>query len=231
MGKKIFYIFVFLLGIAIYGFFNFGNYLDVTDKPIKSDIIICLGGGEDLIRIKRSLELHDKGYDKSNILLVTGGTAFTQKDHLADDRMAYLDMQDTNITVIYNPYTKNTAEEIQYLKAYMDQHEYKTALVISEPPYARRIRMLVDIFDVEQNHTIFIVSSNPSWWESKKYYLNRYARYMALSEFVKIPYNYLVYGVLDKLGLQLKVTEVAEKFKIRDDWHQFIRTNLQVTGK
>ncbi len=226
MYKKILYVSVLLLLISIYGFFSFGNYLDLTQKPVKSDLIVCLGGGKDLIRIKKSLELHEKGYARSNVLLVTGGTAFTQKDHLADGRMAYLDKQEKTTSVIYNPYTKNTAEEIQFLKKYMNQYEYKTALIVSEPPYTRRIRMLVDIFDVEQDHAITIVSSEPSWWHNEKYYLNRHAKYMALSELVKIPYNYILYGILDKFGYLSNMDELEERFKIREYFHAFIKKNL-----
>ena len=231
MVKKILYVFVLLLVAAIYGFFNFGNYLDATEKPIKSDLIVCLGGGKDLIRIKKSLELHEKGYDKSNVLLVTGGTAFTQKDHNADDRMAYLSKQEENISVIYNPYTKNTAEEMLFIKNYMKAHEYKTVLIVTEPPHARRVRMLADILAPEQKIDMTIVSSEPKWWSKKTYYLNKYAGYMALSEFVKMPYGYLVYGILDKFGYLSKAHEVEEEFKIREKFHQFIRTGLQETEK
>ncbi len=215
----------------IYGFFNFGNYLDITEKPVKSDLIVCLGGGKDLIRIKRSLKLYRSGYAKKNILLVTGGTKFTEKDPNADDRMAYLGKQEDTISVVYNPYTKNTAEEIQFIDKYMKEHHYRTVLVVTEPPYARRVRMLAEILAPEQNMDITIVSSEPKWWNKKTYYLNRYARYMALSEFVKIPYNYLVYGVLDKFGYLSDVDGLEEEFNIREEFHQFIKTNLQETKK
>lgn len=216
-----------LIVFGTYGFFNFGNYLDVTEKPIKSDLIVCLGGGKDLIRIKKSLELYRLGYAKKNILLVTGGTKNTEKDHNADDRMAYLGKQEDNISVVYNPYTQNTAEEIGFIKNYMKEHNYKTVMIVTEPPYARRIRILADIVDTEQNIDMTIASSEPQWWDNKEFYLNRHAKYMALSEFVKIPYNYLLYGVFDKFGYLPKIHEMEEKFKVREYFHQFIKMNLK----
>ena len=29
----------------IYSFLNLGNFLDITQKPTKTDLIVCLGGG------------------------------------------------------------------------------------------------------------------------------------------------------------------------------------------
>lgn len=226
MNKKVIYTFTLLVVMAIYGFLNFGNYLAVTEKPVKADLIVCLGGGKGLIRIKKSLELYRLGYAQKNILLVTGGTKGTVKNHNADDRMAYIDRQEDNISEIYNPYTKNTAEEILFIKEYMKEYNYTTVLVVSEPPYARRIKMLADIFDMDENVDMIIVSSEPKWWNSQTYYLNKYASYMALSEFVKIPYNYLLYGMVDKLGYLSEIQALEERLKIREKFYQFIKTYL-----
>ena len=231
MNKKIFYLFVLLLGLMLYGFFNFGNYLDMTEKPVKSDLIVCLGGGKDLIRIKKSLELYRTGYARKDILLVTGGTEYTIKDSNADDRMAYLNKQKDNISVVYNPYTKNTAEEILFIKNYMKEYDCRTVLVVTDPSHARRIRMLAEILAPKQDMDMVIVNTEPQWWDSKTYYLHSYARYMALSEFIKIPYNYLVYGVLGKLGYLTDIDDLEEKFGIRENFNQFIQTNVQETKK
>ena len=215
----------------IYGFFNFGNYLDVTEKPVKSDLIVCLGGGEYLTRIKKSLELYRAGYARKDILLITGGNANTIKDPSTDHRIVYLNKQKDTISVVYNPYTKNTAEEILFIKNYMKKYDYRTVLIVTDPSHARRIRMLAEIFAPKQNIDMVIVSTEPQWWDSKTYYLNRYARYMALSESIKIPYNYLVYGVLGKLGYLTDIDNMEEKFGIQESFHQFIRSNLQETKK
>lgn len=227
MRKIFLYILLLLIVLGIYGFFNFGTYLNVTDKPRESDIIVCLGGGKHLIRVKKSLELYRLGFAKKKILLVTGGTKNTEKDHNNDDRMNYLGKQEDNISVVYNPYTKNTAEEIRFIKNYMKEHNYKTALIVTEPPHSKRISILADIVDTEQNIDMIIVSSEPKWWDNKEFYLNRHAKYTALSEFVKIPYNYLVYGILDNLGCLSKIHEMEEEFKLREYFHQFIKTNIK----
>lgn len=215
------YIFISVLLFGIYLFFNFGKYLDISNKPKKTDLIVCLGGTKDLLRIKKSVALFKYGFSKTNILLVTGGTENTIKDHKADKRIAYLDTLDNNITIIYNPYTKNTAEEILFIKKYMEEHQYKTVTIVSDPPYTRRISMLADIL-LNETCDINIVSSEPAWWTKEKYYLNQHSRSMAFSEFVKIPYNYLLYGVIDRFGYAHIVQNFEKKFEIRKKFSSFI---------
>ncbi len=84
------YVVLFFI-LSIVGFLNFGRYLDVTSKPVVSDIIVCLDGEGNLERIERSVDLYKNGYSQKNILIVIGGTGFTQKDSKADDRIAYIE--------------------------------------------------------------------------------------------------------------------------------------------
>lgn len=227
MNEIVLYSLVSIILFGIYGFFNFGNYLDISNKPVKSDLIVCLGGTKDLSRIKKSVALFKYGYSKTNIVLVTGGTNYTKKDHNADKRIAYLNELDNNITAIYNPYTENTAEEILYIKKYMKENKYKTVTIVSDPPYTRRINMLADIFSLNEIGDVNIVSSEPTWWTKERYYLNKYSRSMALSEFVKIPYNYLLYGVLDKFGYLPAIQNFEKKFEIRKTFSDFIHNKVQ----
>ena len=67
------YVVLFFM-LSVVGFLNYGKYLDVTSKPVVSDIIVCLGGGGNLERMKKAVDLYKNGYSQKNILIVTGGT-------------------------------------------------------------------------------------------------------------------------------------------------------------
>ena len=52
---------------------------------------------------------------KDKTLLITGGTEFTIKDPMKDDRISYL-AKYPNIRYEYNPSLKNTADELIFIK-------------------------------------------------------------------------------------------------------------------
>lgn len=226
--KKIFILFSILIFSAIFLFLNIGNYLDISQKPSKSDLIVCLGGGDNLIRIKKAFYLYEEGYSEKNILLITGGTDFTKVDNTADARIAYLNSKKSTVGIVYNTIPINTAQEIAYIKRYMLEHNFKSVIIVSEPLYSRRINMLSNIFDLKASGIkSCIVSSEPSWWDSQLFYENKTARYMAFVEMLKIPYNYLKYAVLDKLGLLPQIEALEDRLKFRELLYKHVRENIE----
>jgi len=45
----------------IYIFFNLGNFLDITQNPTKTELIVCLGGGLSKNRSDKTIELYNNG--------------------------------------------------------------------------------------------------------------------------------------------------------------------------
>ena len=97
--------------LLILFFLNLGNFLDISQEPRKTELIVCLGGGEKNLRIEKSISIYQNG----NLLLITGGTEFTIKNPMKDDRISYL-AKYPNIKFEYNPSLKNTADELIFIK-------------------------------------------------------------------------------------------------------------------
>lgn len=184
---------LFLL-LLIVLFFNVGNYIDVTEKPVKSDLIACMGGG-DIERAQKSVWLHKQGYSKKNMLIMTGNT---------DDYIAYIKKYASNLKLVQNRKIKNTADEVLFIKKYMLKHDYKTVIIISDPPHTRRIRILTKLISIEgdEKFSYVFVDDDVSWWDRNKYYQNKIAFRFALGEVLKIPYTYFYYGLMVKLGVK-----------------------------
>ena len=72
--KNILVIVSILIVSSLYIFFNLGNFLDATSNPKETDLIICLGGGNYENRGKKSLELYEKDFVKTNTIIFTGYT-------------------------------------------------------------------------------------------------------------------------------------------------------------
>ncbi|MCK5536878.1 MAG: hypothetical protein KAI79_08625 [Bacteroidales bacterium] len=75
--KKIILSIISLFLLLIFVFLNSGIWIDVTEKPVKSDIIVCLGGGT-IERVKKSIELLNGSYAQKDVFLLIGESWYTQ---------------------------------------------------------------------------------------------------------------------------------------------------------
>lgn len=171
----------------------------MTEKPLTSDLVACMGGG-DIERAQKSVWLYKQGYSKQNILILTGNT---------DDYMVYIGKHAPKLKLIQHPKIKNTAEEVRFIKKYMAEHHYESVIIVSDPPHTRRIKILTNLISVkgDEKFTYVFVGSGVAWWHRSKYYQNRSALSFALGEVLKIPYTYFYYGLMVKLGIKWDESE------------------------
>jgi len=198
--KYLFVIIFILLSILFIGFNNIGEYLDITIEPHKTDIIVYLGGGG-FERMKRTLDLYKQNYSK------TGKIIFTSSPTLHINKRTVLNKKDYFIqhgisgeNIVYAKKTRNTMEEILFVKSYMLEHNLKSVIFVSDPPHSRRIIVLAQsIANYRRNGlSCSVVGSDVKWWDKKYYYRSLKALTMIVSELIKLPYNYCVYKVLKK---------------------------------
>ena len=195
------YLFLTVLIFVCLGFFivlNLGKFLDISEEPKKSDIIVSLGGG-DLDRIKKSIDLYNKDFSTKKILILTG-----INDNINDPRIKYIKTINTseiNIIEIFD--TKNTYEEMVFIKTFLIEKNYTSAIIVSDAPHSRRINYLLNTIKVKNSSNLEfnIVSSSAKWWNKETYYKNIRAKVFASSESFKLIYSYFMYDIAEPLGL------------------------------
>ena len=200
--KKVIFLIILIL-FLIYSFFNLGNFLDVTEKPVKTDLLVCLGGGK--TRINKTLELYEKKFLKSNIIILTGyeGSRDNKLSNIPDKRLIKIrDAKYKSINFIINYDLKNTAEEIIFVKKYMKKNKLKSAIFITEEAHSRRVMLLIKFLknSNDENLSFRVVKNDVYFWNKDNYYKNKFAREYAYKELIKIVYNTLAYGILYKFG-------------------------------
>lgn len=160
------FVFVFILLLLALLFLNVGKWLDVTQKPVKSDVVICLGGGT-IERVKKSIEMVEEGYANKMILL--GESWYNQP---------YIKKNHPDIPVEIDETPKNTEEEVLFLKQYMQKRKYKSALIVTDPPHSARVKLLSSLISVEGDDTMTfrLIGSDVGWWNANEYYKNERAR-------------------------------------------------------
>ena len=190
MARYLVLSFSFILLILF--FLNLGNFLDVSKNAKNAELIVCLGGGEKNFRIEKSITIYQNG----NLLLITGGTEFTIKDPMKDDRISYL-AKYPNIRYEYNPSLKNTADELIFIKEIIKNNNFKSVTIVSDRYHTRRIEILANLFDFKKLEIeLNIVGTDLNWWDKSSYYKEKKAIKAAFTELIKIPYNFIKYGLL-----------------------------------
>ena len=184
MQKVVFSLIAFLLLLVFVGL-NLGKWVDVTEKPVKSDIIVCLGGGT-IDRVKKSIELLEQGYAGKQVFLLIGESWYNQP---------YITKNHPDISIVIDESPKNTAEEVKFIKAYMKEHSYKSALIVTDPPHSGRVSLLTSLVSIEEddNLTFRMIGSDVKWWNREHYYKNERARRAVVHETMGITYSFFAY--------------------------------------
>lgn len=211
---KILFILLILFVLCVLFFLNLGHFLDTTREPVKSDVIICFGGGEEE-RIAKAVELYESSYSNQEILIMTGDNRSREerKFNAIDNRLKYLASNNiVGINFIHEKDTKSTKGDIIYIKKYMISNNYKSAIIVSDPYHSRRIEYLIDVLKVEYDNDLSfrVVGANLKWLNSKTFYLTKIGQVTIIHEFIKLLGSYVAYGILEKLGILESVKEYTD---------------------
>ena len=186
---------------------NLGKFLDVTSKPHKADIIVYLGGGLNE-RIEKTVALYKKGYSQTNKIIYTGTKWYRYTQHYGkfnalSDKKDFLVNHGIDLDNIIYYKASNTMQEIKIIKKYLIEHHLHSVIFVTDPPHSRRVEILANTicdFD-DEGIKIYIVGSDVSWWNKDTYFLTKNGLLFVLLETIKIPYNYIAYGILERYGL------------------------------
>lgn len=189
--------------------FNLGNYLDITENPKKSDLIIVLGGDGDA-RIIKGLELYVNGYSKSNKIIITGTDVPNSVDSWKYSKVNFLlenNISRNNIVHITSENISNTMEELIEIKKYLLVNKIKDVIIISHPSHSKRIKILANYIanykDSGINISFVSAYNTKKWnkkgsyktiiWNKRYYFLNLNSIELVIYETMKIFYNLIKY--------------------------------------
>lgn len=203
--KLIFFILIFT-GCLIYSFFNLGKFLDITQKPSKTELLVCLGGGVYQTRIEKTLELYKKDFLTTNSLILTGyvnNSNDVKKKIIDDKRITFIkEKATTDLNIIFEKDLKNTVEEVRFVKNFMKENNINSVTFISDPAHSRRISLFFEyLTPTNENFEYQIVGAEDKKWDTANYYKTKYSLNYALTEVAKIFYGFFKYGILEKFGL------------------------------
>ena len=203
--KLIFFILIFT-GCLIYSFFNLGKFLDVTQEPSKTELLVCLGGGIYQTRIEKTLELYKNDFLTTNNIILTGyvnNPHEVKKKIIEDKRITYIKEKTSNdLNIIFEKDLKNTIEEVRFVKNFMKENNIKSVTFISDPAHSRRISLFFEyLTGINGDFKYTVVGAEDKKWDEENYYKTKYSLNYSLTEVAKIFYGFIKYGILEKFGL------------------------------
>ena len=166
--------------------------LDISQPPIKSNVLLCLGGGTNE-RIDKTINLYQQNFIQNKIII-----SDTLNKYVDNKAEKIYKINNNKDFVIKKYQTKNTLDELLFSEEILRKYNYKSIIIVSDEPHSRRIKMLINNFTKfsELNIQYTIVGSGIDWWNKEKFYSNKKAVYFAIQESFKIIHNYTLYTLL-----------------------------------
>lgn len=194
MTKKIILSAVVVIFVG-FGLGSLGGFFDVSEDAKSVDIIVSLGG-DNGARIKKTFSMYDHNMSRSEKIIITGVDNFdsTMKIYELDWRASYLEKKGIKKdNIIFNSETKNTVEEIFFIKQYMKNNNLHSVMFISDGPHSRRISFFAsEVANYEdENLSYIVVATDNDWWDKDRYYTNPEAVIFVANECIKFTYYYI----------------------------------------
>ena len=176
-------------------FLNLGNWLSQpVNDPVKSDLIVTLGGGESE-RDQMAADLYKAGYAKKILLTGMGKIVNSSQHYYEYPRSLFFLKQGIPAeALLFDGLSINTHQEAINIAIVLTAHHWHSALVVTDPPHIRRVAFcLSSVF--KNNFSYSLIQSDAPTWHADRWRQDENWRRFSLSEVVKLIFYAIVYGV------------------------------------
>lgn len=179
-----------ILGLT--AFFSLGYLVSYhAGKPEKADVIIVLGG-DDGLRVEHGGRLYKEGYAPN--ILVTGIDIRYYKPSQPNWRERRLMEAGVPENAIFiDTRSETTWEEARNSVEMMTEKDWKSAIVVSDPPHMFRLHHTWNKAAEGSHKNIVLVSTQPEWWHPLLWWSNKTSYRFVISEVQKSLYYALVH--------------------------------------
>ncbi len=202
----IFFVLIFFSLVVVVLFISQNIHKNEVKQP--ADIIVVLGGGTGG-RIKKGWELYTDNYSSSGKFIITGNPITDNERIISkNDQLKYLEKhKEIQYEAVSSQKTKNTWEEILYIKSYMQKHGYLRVIIVTDPLHVARVLITIDhIGHFKEVGLEYTVISYKKIDFVESFLKSREFRAYALLEIVKY-FAYEVKALVYNITLRIKKKE------------------------
>lgn len=193
---------VYFIAIPVALFILFaGRILQVDQQPVKSDVIIVLGGGNTGERELKASQLFKESY-APYVIISNGGSRSRPTTAYAEREIGWLrEYGVPDSAIIPELEAQSTYGNAVFTKQLMEKFNFQSAIVVSSSYHMRRTQY---IFNKEYEHSgkklTYVAAQVPnyspdSWWSTRSGW-----SYIT-SEYKKLIGYWIVYGILNNKDL------------------------------
>jgi len=181
------------VGLLLMGVLNVGHWLSAPRRvPTQANLIVALGGGRGIERLRTALLLYQRGYAER--ILLTGFSGVQGGDHYTRWESKYLlERGVPRDALLFDDQSATSYEEANHTALLMKSRQWKTALVVSDPPHLRRLAMVWGPACSQNDIQYHLISTEPSTWDPSAWWRDKvWAKFVGM-ELVKLAYYALAY--------------------------------------
>lgn len=169
-----------LVGILLLlvAFYFAGDFLVVDEKPLTSDVIIVLSGGEG--RLEKGVQLYKEGY-APYILLTNGSVENLYKRALK--------LGVPNDFILMEVKSDSTLDNAIFSKEVMVNHKFRSAIVVSSNSHMRRVKILYDKTFRNSDIRLTYVAGEMNAYNPKRWWVDESNRDITFREYIKLVGN------------------------------------------
>ena len=195
--KYILSIFVCVLALGVWAFFQVGYWLDAGQEKVdRADLIICLNGPH---RVAKAAELFKKG--TATEILLTVKPSPTPLSRLGVPKRA----------IHLAPDPRTTYEEAMAAREFVDTHPVSSAVVVSDAYHLARVKWSFEnVFEGMGVRLEFLASKRN--WPAATWYQYPRSRYLTASEVSKIVFYWIYHGLLGNKETEEWVFKVKKAY-------------------
>lgn len=173
---------------VMFAFASAGYWLQApAQAPVQADAIVVLGG-DDGDRSTTALRLYRAGY--ASLLVLTGlerGSAAPPP--ALTWRATFLEARGVPKSAIHFELdARNSYTEAIRLLALMRKENWRTLIVVSDPPHMRRLAWTWSRVFEGSGLSYVLVASEPEWWDAGRWWRDEKSGQFVITEFIKLVY-------------------------------------------
>lgn len=184
----------FVMGLTILCILNIGYWLSAPrNMPQAADVIVALGGGG-IERVQRALTLYKEGYARKVLLTGLDRDPERRSNYYLHWRSRLLlDGGVPSEALLFEDQSRNSYEEANNIALLMKNRQWKTALVISDPPHLRRLDMVWASACSQHDLAYRLIATESPAWNASGWWRDKvWAKFVGM-ELLKLSYYAMVY--------------------------------------
>lgn len=168
-------------------FFCAGRFLPLSEAPKQADVIIILSGGAG--RVEQGVKLYQEGYAPK--LLLSNSKEITGP--AGDMRETALSLGIPESAILTEDAAESTYQNAQLTLPIMQQHGFKSAIVVSSDFHMRRVKFIFDHVYKKSGIELTYIGAD-SGYHAKTWWGDRYSRETTFNEYIKMIGNAFGYN-------------------------------------